>query len=96
MSCDHVDGFGATHRQTNDAGAIQFQELQESKHIFGRRVRDGRCIRLAIAADIEAYYCVIARKVLDLGVPHPAVRESGVQKHQRSAMAVEPLPSRSP
>jgi hypothetical protein len=54
MSCDHVDGFGATHRQTNDAGAIQFQELQESKHIFGRRVRDGRCILLAIAADIEA------------------------------------------
>jgi hypothetical protein len=54
MSRNHVDGFGATHRQTNDAGAIQFQELQESKHIFVRRVRDGRCILLAIAADIEA------------------------------------------
>jgi hypothetical protein len=89
MSRNYVDGFGAAHRQADNAGAIKFQELEESKYILRRRVRPGRRIRLTIAPGVEAHYRVVAREILDLGVPHSAVRESRVQKNQRSALAVD-------
>ncbi len=86
-----VDGDGASERLTDDAGPLDAKRSQHGSGIVAVPVWAGVGDRgSAVAAQIEPHDRVPLRERLDLGFPHPQVKEhTTMDQHHRRAVTVD-------
>jgi hypothetical protein len=82
-----VDGCPAAHRATYEARALDAEAVEQAAQVFVVGVGTIGQGRPAETPSVEAEHAVVLRQRLELPVPHPAVRDPGVEQDHWLARA---------
>ena len=80
-----VERKRSAHRAADQVHRLELERVDEGQEVGARVPRRRREIRLAEPAHVGPDHVEVLRELADLRLPHPRVRDAGVQEHDRHA-----------